>query len=193
MGMSVGLLDHFNIRTRDLDETVSFYEDVMGLEKGPRPNFAFPGAWMYSEGKAVVHIVDISKTDEPQKPDSGVVHHVAFASRGFDGMKERLESKGMPFDARQVPGGDLWQIFVNDPNGVMIELNYEAAKEQSVSAPKETRADIGAKLASEPDRSIGRISRYRVILRSPRSGVSKDERVRSLHDAIARAFALLPP
>ncbi len=148
MGMSVGVLDHFNIRTRQLDDTVRFYEDVMGLEKGPRPNFAFPGAWMYSEGKAVVHIVDISKTDESQKPDSGVVHHVAFASRGFDGMKQRLQSKSMPYDARQVPGGDLWQIFVNDPNGVMIELNYEAAKEQSASAPKETAADIGAKLAS---------------------------------------------
>jgi catechol 2,3-dioxygenase-like lactoylglutathione lyase family enzyme len=148
MSMSVGTLDHFNIRTRKLDDTVRFYEDVMGLEKGPRPNFAFPGAWMYSEGKAVVHIVDISRTDEAQKPDSGVVHHVAFASRGFDGMKQRLESKKTPYDARQVPGGDLWQIFVDDPNGVMIELNYEAAKEQSVSAPKETRADIGAKLAS---------------------------------------------
>ena len=148
MGMSVGTLDHFNIRTRKLDDTVRFYEDVMGLEKGPRPNFAFPGAWMYSEGKAVVHIVDISRTDEAQKPDSGVVHHVAFASRGFDGMKQRLESKKMPYDARQVPGGDLWQIFVDDPNGVMIELNYEAAKEQSASAPKETRADVGAKLAS---------------------------------------------
>ena len=36
----------------------------------------------------------------------------------------------MAFDSRQVPGGDLWQIFVNDPNGVMIELNYEAAKER---------------------------------------------------------------
>ena len=148
MGMSVGVLDHFNIRTRQLDDTVRFYVDVMGLEKGPRPNFAFPGAWMYSEGKAVVHIVDISKTDEPQKPDSGVVHHVAFVSRGFDGMKQRLQSKGFPFDARQVPGGELWQIVVDDPNGVMIELNYEAAKEQSASAPKETRADIGAKLAS---------------------------------------------
>jgi catechol 2,3-dioxygenase-like lactoylglutathione lyase family enzyme len=148
MAMSVGVLDHFNIRTRNLADTVRFYEDVMGLEKGPRPNFAFPGAWMYSEGKAVVHLVDISRTDEPQKPDSGVVHHVAFASRGFDGMKQRLQSKAMPFDARQVPGGDLWQIFVNDPNGVMIELNYEAAKEQSGSAPKETAADIGAKLAS---------------------------------------------
>ena len=95
MGMSVGVLDHFNIRTRKLDDTVRFYEDVLGLEKGPRPNFAFPGAWMYSEGKAVVHLVDISKTDEPQKPDSGVVHHVAFVSRGFDGMKQRLESRGI--------------------------------------------------------------------------------------------------
>ena len=149
MGMSVGVLDHFNIRTRDLNSTVHFYQDVMGLEKGPRPNFAFPGGWMYSEGKAVVHIVDISKTDEPQKPDSGVVHHVAFVSRGFDGMKQRLSSKGMPFDARQVPGGELWQIFVNDPNGVMIELNYEAAKENSASAPtEETTVNMGAKLAS---------------------------------------------
>ena len=93
MGVSVGVLDHFNIRTRNLADTVRFYEDVLGLEKGARPNFAFPGAWMYSEGKAVVHLVDISKTEEPQKPDSGVVHHVAFASYGFDGMKRRLERR----------------------------------------------------------------------------------------------------
>ena len=145
MGMSVGVLDHFNIRTRKLADTVRFYEDVLGLEKGPRPNFAFPGAWMYSEGKAVVHIVDISKTDEAQKPDSGVVHHVAFASQGFGGMKGRLQSKGMKFDSRQGPGGDLWQIFVDDPNGVMIELNYEAAKEGGGTAPVERRDDVGAR------------------------------------------------
>jgi len=48
----------------------------------------------------------------------------------------------MPFDARQVPGGDLWQIFVNDPNGVMIELNYEAAKEQG-ERPAERADDPG--------------------------------------------------
>jgi len=142
MGVSVGVLDHFNIRTGKLAETVRFYEDVLGLEKGPRPNFAFPGAWMYSEGKPVVHLVDISPTGEAQKPDSGVVHHVAFASSGFDGMRQRLNSKGMKFDSRQVPGGELWQIFVHDPNGVMIELNYEAAKEQG-AAPAEAAGDIG--------------------------------------------------
>jgi len=137
MGISVGVLDHFNIRTRKLDETARFYQDILGLEKGARPNFAFPGAWMYSEGKAVVHLVDISRTEESQKPDSGVVHHVAFVSQGFAGMQQRLQSKGMDFLSNQVPGGDLWQIFINDPNGVMIELNYEAAKESGVIAPKE--------------------------------------------------------
>jgi catechol 2,3-dioxygenase-like lactoylglutathione lyase family enzyme len=143
--MSVGLLDHFNIRTRKLGDTVRFYEEVLNLKNGDRPNFAFPGAWMYSEGKPVVHLVDISKTDEPQKPDSGVVHHVAFASRDFAGMKRRLETKGIDFDSRQVPGGELWQIFVNDPNGVMIELNYEAAKEGGILAPAERRDDVGAR------------------------------------------------
>jgi hypothetical protein len=61
-------------------------------------------------------------------------------------MKKRLETGGFAYDSRQVPGGDLWQIFVNDPNGVMIELNYEAAKEQGAgAAPTETPEDIGAR------------------------------------------------
>src|SRR4029450_8260780 len=115
MGVSVGVLDHFNIRTRNLADTVRLYEEVLGLEKGARPNFAFPGAWMYSEGKAVVHLVDISKTEEPQKPDSGVVHHVAFASSGFDGMKRRLEQKGMADDSRQGPGRDLRELVLGCP------------------------------------------------------------------------------
>ncbi len=128
--MSVGVLDHFNIRTRHLDETVRFYEKALGLENGPRPDFPFPGAWMYSEGRAVLHLVDISGTDEMQKPDSGVVHHVAFVSRGFDTMKKHLSEHGYEFEARAVPGGELLQIFVTDPNGVLIELNYETKNER---------------------------------------------------------------
>jgi catechol 2,3-dioxygenase-like lactoylglutathione lyase family enzyme len=127
--MNVGVLDHFNIRTRNLKETVRFYEDILGLKNGDRPNFSFPGAWMYSGDKPVVHLVDISPTPEQQKPDSGVVHHVAFVSEGFREMKKHLAGKGIWFNTAEVPGGALWQIFVRDPNGVMIELNYDTAKE----------------------------------------------------------------
>jgi hypothetical protein len=58
----------------------------------------------------VVHLVDISVTDEQQKLDSGVVHHVV--SRDFSGMKRRLQCTGIPFNVRQAPGGNLRQIFV---------------------------------------------------------------------------------
>jgi catechol 2,3-dioxygenase-like lactoylglutathione lyase family enzyme len=128
-GASVGMLDHYNIRTRKFPETVEFYTGVLGLENGPRPNFAFPGAWLYSDGRAVVHLVDITPSSEAQKPDSGVVHHIAFVSRGFNAMKQKLATQRVDFDTREVPGGDLWQIFIRDPNGVMIELNYDTKAE----------------------------------------------------------------
>lgn len=128
--MSVGVLDHFNVRTRRLAETVRFYEEILGLENGERPKFNFPGAWLYSEGRPVVHLADISLTPEPQKPDSGVVHHIAFVSRGYRDMQQRLQSKAVAFETREIPGGEFLQIFVRDPNGLMIELNYEAARER---------------------------------------------------------------
>ena len=80
MGMSVGVLDHFNIRTRNLGDTVRFYEDVLGLERAP--GRTSPSRRLdVQRGQGGGALVDISKTDEQQKPDSGVVHHVAFATR----------------------------------------------------------------------------------------------------------------
>src|SRR6478609_365721 len=77
MDMSVGVLDHYNISTRKLNETVRFYEDVLGMKNGPRPPFNFPGAWVYSSGDPVLHINDIAQTDKEQRPDCGVIDHVA--------------------------------------------------------------------------------------------------------------------
>ena len=68
MEISVGLLDHYNVSTRKLKETVQFYEDVLGFVNGPRPEFDFPGAWLYSAGHPVLHLNDISETDKQQPP-----------------------------------------------------------------------------------------------------------------------------
>ena len=35
-------LDHVNIETSELEETIHFYEDVLGFENGDRPPFDFP-------------------------------------------------------------------------------------------------------------------------------------------------------
>ena len=129
MSMSVGMLDHYNVSTRKLGDTVRFYEDILGLVNGPRPPFDFPGAWLYSEGHPVLHLNDISPTDKQQPADSGVIDHVAFGSRGFEAMKQHLAQKGVSFRVNVVPNSSRRQIFLTDPNNVLIELNYDVGKE----------------------------------------------------------------
>src|ERR1700693_5935086 len=70
MDMSVGVLDHYNVSTRNLKETVRFYEDVLGFKNGPRPQFDFPGAWLYSGSQPVLHLNDIAHTDRQQPAGS---------------------------------------------------------------------------------------------------------------------------
>jgi len=134
MAINVGRLDHYNVSTRNLGATVRFYEDVLGFVNGPRPPFDFPGAWLYSDGHPVLHLNDISPTDTPQRPDSGVIDHVAFGSRGFEEMKQHLGQKGVQFRVNNVPNSTRRQIFLTDPNNVLIELNYDIANEQAAAA-----------------------------------------------------------
>ncbi|HEY4859466.1 MAG TPA: VOC family protein [Xanthobacteraceae bacterium] len=133
MEMSVGMLDHYNVSTRKLGDTIRFYEEVLGLTNGPRPPFNFPGAWLYSAGHPVLHLNDISSTDRQQPADSGVIDHVAFGSRGFEAIKQHLTGKGVSFRVNQVPNSRRWQIFLTDPNNIMIELNFDVANEESKS------------------------------------------------------------
>lgn len=129
MDIDVGLLDHYNVSTRKLGETVRFYEDVLGFENGARPPFDFPGAWLYSAGHPVLHLNDISQTNREQRADSGVIDHVAFGSRGFEAMKKRLAGKGVDYRVNEVPNSTRRQIFLRDPNNVEIELNFDTKNE----------------------------------------------------------------
>jgi catechol 2,3-dioxygenase-like lactoylglutathione lyase family enzyme len=129
MEMSVGVLDHCNVLTRRLKETVQFYENVLGFVNGPRPPFNFPGAWLYSAGHPVLHLNDISEANMRERPDTGAIDHIAFSCRGFEETKHHLTRKCVQFRVNQVPNSSRWQIFVRDPNNVQIELNFETKNE----------------------------------------------------------------
>ena len=133
--MPIERLDHYSIRTTDVDATRKFYEDVLGFEVGPRPSFPFPGVWLYQGGIAVVHVVGIDPNDRSGLQDylgdrggestgTGTIDHVAFLGREIDAMRTRFESAGVSFRERTVPNMHLEQIFLEDPNGVTIELNF---------------------------------------------------------------------
>ena len=144
-------VNHFSIRTLDLQSCQRFYCDVLGLAIGPRPPFPFPGLWLYAGdtavySNAVVHIIGIDRSDpaglkqylgersEASLHGSGAVDHLAFFSTGLAHTLARLREHGVPFRERTVPMLDLHQVFVEDPNGVVIELNFPAAEHASAVA-----------------------------------------------------------
>jgi len=137
--MPIDTLDHYSVRTADVEKTRSFYEDAIGLRTGPRPDFPFPGAWMYAGEHAVVHIIGIDPTDSSglvdylgargNDEDTGALDHVAFAASDFEAMRKHFAARRIDFRERNVPGLNLRQIFVVDPNGVTIELNFRVPVE----------------------------------------------------------------
>lgn len=135
--MPLTRLDHFSVRTGDLDATKTFYEDVLGLRAGARPEFPFPGAWLYHEDRAVVHVIGVDSKDPSGLQNylgergalgqgSGNFDHIAFVATDFEGMRRHLAGIGVPFRERSVPGLALEQIFVTDPNGITVEINFPA-------------------------------------------------------------------
>ena len=146
--MPITQLNHFSIRTTDLDATRRFYTEVMGLTEGPRPPFPFPGAWLYSGDhgsyeNATVHVIGVDLNDpeglktylgdrDPSTlQGTGTVDHIAFFATGVEEMRERLARAGIEFRERTVPLLGLHQIFVNDPSDVVIELNYPSGELES--------------------------------------------------------------
>ena len=59
---------------------------------------------------------------------TGALDHVAFAATGREAMIERCRRHKVEFFERAVPLLGLHQMFIKDPNGVMIELNYPASE-----------------------------------------------------------------
>lgn len=132
--MGVQALEHVTIRCGQLRRTRDFYVDFMGLSEGERPAFPFRGHWLYLGGIPVIHLVEASDTagawgregaPAPVAEDgTGAFDHVAFRGDDFEAMRARVKQAGMTFKERIVPGGALKQLFVLDPEGVLVEINF---------------------------------------------------------------------
>jgi catechol 2,3-dioxygenase-like lactoylglutathione lyase family enzyme len=124
--MTIRGINHINIGTDRIEETRAFFRDALGLTEGWRPNFGMPGAWLYAGDVAVVHLVALKRGKRPS--DEAALDHFAFEIDDYDGALDRIRKAGVEHRAVEVPGAPIRQIFLRDPNGVNIELNYAAAQ-----------------------------------------------------------------
>jgi catechol 2,3-dioxygenase-like lactoylglutathione lyase family enzyme len=133
--MPLSHLEHFLIQTADLQGTRDWYVRVLGMKEGWHPDFKFPVVWLYIGEKDVLHMTEgganVSENRKKylgqQSTDvhgSGVIDHVAFRCTGLPEMLAHLRREGIAFTQRMVSDQGLYQLFLHDPNGVKVELNF---------------------------------------------------------------------
>ena len=132
--MAILHIDHVNIRTPRVAETVRFYVELLAMKAEPAPGAddMARGAWLYIEdGRAAVHVGSADSRFLAEhdiagaSPEgSGRVHHVAFECSDYDRTRGDLEARAVDFQLNDVPQIGLRQIFIRDPNGILVELNF---------------------------------------------------------------------
>jgi catechol 2,3-dioxygenase-like lactoylglutathione lyase family enzyme len=138
--MPISHIEHFLVAADDIDATRDWYARVLGMKSGPHPDFGFPVHWMYVGDVDVVHIGpsakkanDIQKqflgrTSQNKDAGTGAIDHIALRATGLRKMLEHLRQEKIHFTQRRANGQALFQLFLYDPNGIKIELNYDAAE-----------------------------------------------------------------
>jgi catechol 2,3-dioxygenase-like lactoylglutathione lyase family enzyme len=143
--MPLSYIEHFLLQTEDIEATKDWYVKVLGFRVGPAPDFKFPVYWLYLGDRDVLHITtggkNVSENRKKyvgQQSDAatgtGVIDHIGFRTTGLYEMIDHLNKNNIEFKERQVDDQGLYQLFMFDPNGVKVELNYDKAEAQGLRA-----------------------------------------------------------
>lgn len=122
--MPINKLDHVNVRTTQLDVMVDWYSRILGMRSGDRPNFPFPGAWMYAGDEIAVHLVGIEGPPGAGSEVELKVEHFAFSATDCAEFEGRLEAAGEEYRRSEVPSFDLVQYNIWDPDGNHIHVDF---------------------------------------------------------------------
>ncbi len=101
-----------------------FYCNVVGLTEGFRPAFERFGFWLYIGDKDVLHLITPKEGDSRTMQKSSY-DHVAFKSSHYEDVLKKLQGLNIPFEEKPIPGMSVHQIFLKDPAGNRVELNFE--------------------------------------------------------------------
>jgi catechol 2,3-dioxygenase-like lactoylglutathione lyase family enzyme len=127
--MPLEALEHYTVQCVDLEGTRDFYRDVLGLKEGPRPELGFPGHWLYCGEMPVVHLLGAdgalpeNRGYEPGG-DTGSFDHIAFRGSNVAATLANLKKNNVPFRERHISDFRLHQVFIRDPNGITVEMNF---------------------------------------------------------------------
>lgn len=118
--MALTQFSHVNVWTADVAGMTKWYEQVLGLKKGWRPNFSVDGAWLYLGELPLVHLVEVDATS----PNVGRIEHFAFDATDLEGFRATLAKHEIVAEEIAVPGTNLLQLNIHDPDGNHVHIDF---------------------------------------------------------------------
>jgi len=131
--MQVTGVDHITLVGSNVEDTIAFYRDVLGMALVLRqPNLDAPEVTHLffdpGDGRLLTFFVteDRNSHQGPQRPGVGAVQHIAFSidAEEFAEIEDNLEAAGQRYN--EFDRGAFHSLYTTDHNGFVIELSAAA-------------------------------------------------------------------
>ncbi|XP_010254369.1 PREDICTED: uncharacterized protein LOC104595363 [Nelumbo nucifera] len=119
-------LNHISIVCRSVEESLKFYQDVLGFIPVRRPeSLKFEGAWLFGYGIGIHLLQSENPEGMPRKSEINPKdNHISFQCESMVAVEVKLKEIGIEYVQRTVKEGGIYvdQLFFHDPDGFMVEL-----------------------------------------------------------------------
>lgn len=119
-------LNHVSRLCKSVDDSMDFYEKIMGFVPIKRPGaFNFGGAWLFNYGVGI-HLVECKNPEDlpPKKELNPLDNHISFQCEDMSVVEKKLKKRNIKYLRRTVEEGgeSIDQLFFHDPDCFMIEV-----------------------------------------------------------------------
>jgi len=120
MSTNIFSLNHASLIVANLDVSMVFYCDVLGLQQIDRPDLGFPGAW-FQLGDQQIHLLELKNPDPiTGRPEhGGRDRHVALNALSLSPVQDTLNKAGIVYTMSK---SGRRALFCRDPDGNAIEI-----------------------------------------------------------------------
>ena len=118
------VFNHISLHVSDVEKSVHFYTQLLGMKQVPRPDFDFDGAWISMGNGLTLHLI-AGKNYEPQAGNRS--NHFAFTYPDINALEKEFAGKGVEIFTNKIRVDGIRQMFIKDPDGYYIEFNEDLA------------------------------------------------------------------